>query len=174
MSCWCQRSEEKGQTGSRWSRSNSNSNKHSLPPKFSTWRTSLNAQHIKPWSRWATTEDDQLVWGTLHQNWTIEDWKSAASISGRVRICPKQYKSMEPSRFLSTVQAADGGVEDHLNTEANLTIAADLYDHSVPSSDGYFHQGMFSHLPLTFPDHQLSNHSLVTVMLPYNRPSRAN
>ncbi len=55
-----------------------------------------------------------------HQNWTIEDWKNVAwsneswfmlrHSDGRVRICHKEYESMDPSWLVSTVQAGGGGV----------------------------------------------------------------
>ncbi len=54
------------------------------------------------------------------QNWTIEDWKNVAwsdesrfllqHSDGRVRICRKEYESMDPSCLVSTVQADGGGV----------------------------------------------------------------
>ncbi len=54
------------------------------------------------------------------QNWTIEDWKNVAwsdesrfllwHSDGRVRICHIEHESMDPSCFVSTVQAGGCGV----------------------------------------------------------------
>ncbi len=87
-----------------------------------------------------------------HQSWTIEDCKNVAwsdesqfllrHSDGRVRIWRKAHESMDPSCFVSTVQAGGGDVmvwgifswhtfgplvpiEHRLNTTAYLSIVAD-------------------------------------------------
>ncbi len=96
--------------------------------------SSLNAQHVKPWSRWATAAEDhtgccscQLRTGhrgynshRIHQNWTIqhckniawsdESWFLLRHSDVRVRIWRKEHESMDPSCLVSTVQAGGGGV----------------------------------------------------------------
>ncbi len=94
----------------------------------------------------------RLQFTQVHQNWTIEDWKNVAwsdesrfllrHSDGRVRIWCKEHESMDPSCFVSTVQAAGGGVmvwgifswhtlgplvpiEHRLNTTAYLSIVYD-------------------------------------------------
>ncbi len=94
---------------------------------------SLNAQHIEPWSKWATAAEDhtgyrscQLRTGNgghhSHRLTKIgqEDWKNVAwsdesmfllrHSDGRVRIWHKDHESMDPSNLVSTVQAGGGGV----------------------------------------------------------------
>ncbi len=106
-----------------------------------------------------------------HPNWTIEDWKKVAwsdeswfllrHSDGRVRIWCKEHERMDPSGFVSTVQAGGGGVmvwgifswhtlgplvpiEHSLNATAYLSIVADhvhpFMTTVYPSSDGYFQQ----------------------------------
>ncbi len=77
----------------------------------------VNAQHVEPWSRWATAAEDhtgcrscqlrRLQFTQAHQNWKIEDWKNFACSDesrfllrhsdGRVRIWRKEHESMDPS-----------------------------------------------------------------------------
>ncbi len=91
-----------------------------------------------------------------HQNWTIEDWKNVVwsdesrfllqHSDGRVRICCKEYESMDPSCLVLTVQTGGGGVmvwgiyswhtlgplvpiEHRLNATAYLSIVADHVHH---------------------------------------------
>ncbi len=114
----------------------------------------------------------RLKFAQAHQNWTKEDWKNFAwsdesrfllrHSDGRVRIWCKEHESMDPSCFVSTVQAGGGGVmlwgifvwhtlgplvpiEHRLNTTtAYLSIVADhvhpFMTTVYPSSDGYFQQ----------------------------------
>ncbi len=108
---------------------------------------------------------------TSSPNWTIEDWKNVTwsdesrfllrHSDVRVRIWRKEHKSMDPSCFVSTVQAGGGGVtvrgifywhtlgplapiEDRLKAIAYLSIVADhvhpFMTTVYPSSDGYFQQ----------------------------------
>ncbi len=60
MPCWCQRSEENGQ---RWYKGNSNS----LVTTKICRTPSLNAQHVEPWSRWATAAEDHTGCRSCHQ-----------------------------------------------------------------------------------------------------------
>ncbi len=60
----------------------------------------------------------RLQFAQAHQNWTIEESKNVAwsdesrfllqHSDGRVRILCKEHESMDPSCFVSTVQAGDG------------------------------------------------------------------
>ncbi len=62
----------------------------------------------------------RLQFAQAHQNWTIEDWKNVAWSDesrfllqhsySRVRIWRKEHESMDPSCFVSMVQAGGGGV----------------------------------------------------------------
>ncbi len=66
----------------------------------------------------AKNRKPRLQFTQAHQNWTIEDWKNVAGSDesrfllrhsdGRVRIWRKEHESMDPSCFVSTVQAGDG------------------------------------------------------------------
>ncbi len=66
----------------------------------------------------AKNRKPRLQFTQAHQNWTIEDWKNVAGSNesrfllrhsdGRVRIWRKEHESMDPSCFVSTVQAGDG------------------------------------------------------------------
>ncbi len=89
----------------------------------------------------------RLQFTLAHQKWTIEDWKNVwwfllRHSGGRVRIWRKEQESMDPSCFVSTVQAGGGGVmvwgifswqtlvplvliEHPLDTTAYLSIVAD-------------------------------------------------
>ncbi len=61
----------------------------------------------------------RLQFAQVHQNWTIEDWKTVAwsdesrfllrHSDGRVRIWHKEHESMDPFCLVSTVQAGGGG-----------------------------------------------------------------
>ncbi len=95
---------------------------------------SLNAQHVKPWSRWATALQDytgcrscQLRTGNGGYNshritkkldnrklenfaWSDESQFLLQHSDGRFRICRKEHESMDPSCLVSMVQAGGGGV----------------------------------------------------------------
>ncbi len=68
----------------------------------------------------AKNRKQRLQFTQTHQNWTIEDWKNVAwsdesllllrHSDGRIRIWPKEHKSMDPACLVSTVQASGGGV----------------------------------------------------------------
>ncbi len=109
---------------------------------------SLNAQHIEPWSRWATAAEDHTGCRSCQRH-----------SDGRVRIWHKERESMDPSCLVSMVKAGGGCVmvwrifslytlgplfpiEYCLNATSYLSIVA---DHVHPfmatmytSSDGYF------------------------------------
>ncbi len=112
----------------------------------------------------------RLQFEQAHQ-WTTEDWKNVVwsdesrfllqHSDGRVRICRKEYESMDPACLVLTVQTGGGGVmvwgifswhtlgpllpvEHRLNATAYLSIVADhvhpFMTTVYPSSDGYFQQ----------------------------------
>lgn len=83
------RGQKNGQTGSSWWKGNSYSNNQLLKPMYA--EEHLNAQHIKSWSRWASSWRPHRVpllsaknrklglqWAQVHQIWTIEDSKNVA------------------------------------------------------------------------------------------------
>ncbi len=93
--------------------------------------TSLNAQHVEPWSRWTTAAEDHTGCRScqlrtahggynLHRLTKIGDWKKVAwsdvsrfllrHSDSRVRILHEEHESMDPSCLVSTVQAGSGGV----------------------------------------------------------------
>ncbi len=85
MHCWCQRSEENGQTYSSWYKGNSNSNNHSLQPRFraslKTIRRTVKQMgyrnrrpHLVPLLS-AKNRKLRLQYTKVCQNWAIEDWK---------------------------------------------------------------------------------------------------
>ncbi len=105
----------------------------------------------------------RIQFAQAHQNWTIEDKKNVAwsdesrfllrHSDGRVRIWLKEHESMDPSCFVSTVQAGGGGVmvwgifswhtlgplvpiEHRLNATAYLSIVA---DHVLPFMTTVYH-----------------------------------
>ncbi len=110
----------------------------------------------------------RIQFAQVHQNWTIEDCKNVAwsdesrfllHSDSRVRIWCKEHESMDPSCFVSMVQA--GGVivwgifswhtlgplehrwalfKSHSIPEYCCWPCTSLYDYSVPSSDDYIQQ----------------------------------
>ncbi len=108
MSCWCQRRmgrlvrDDRKVTVTQIT-TRYNQGMQNIP--------SLNTQHVEPWSRWATAAEDHTGCScqlrSVHQNWTIEDWKNVAwsdesrfllrHSDGRVRICRKEHEGMDPS-----------------------------------------------------------------------------
>ncbi len=82
-----------------------------------------------------------------HQNWTIEDWKNVAwsdesrfHSDDRVRIWRKEHESMDPSCFISTVQAAG----DEGDIFLALYIYIYIYIYTV-----YIHSGVKKCWPLS-------------------------
>jgi len=65
-----------------------------------------------------TNRKKRLKFERAHQYWTVEDWKNVAwsdeswflmrHSDGRVRIWRKQNENMDPSCFVTTVQAGGG------------------------------------------------------------------
>ncbi len=113
-------------------KSNSNSNNHSLQPRYAntisertTPRTlkqmgySSRRPHRVPLLS-AKNRKRRLQFAQAHQNWTIEDWKNVVwsdeflfllrHSDGRVRIWHKEHERMDPSCLVSTVQTGGGGV----------------------------------------------------------------
>ncbi len=88
----------------------------------------LNAQHVEPWSRWATAAEDhtgcrccqlrtgnRLQFAQVHQNWKNVAWSDESRFllrhsDGRVRILCKEHESMDPSCLVSTIQAGGGSL----------------------------------------------------------------
>ncbi len=116
LPCWCQRPEENGY---RWWKGNSNSNNHSLQPRYAeciSERTTLRTlnqmgynsrrPHRVPLLS-AKNSTRRIQFTQAHQNWTIEDWKTFAwsdesrfllrHSDVRVRIWCKEHESMDPS-----------------------------------------------------------------------------
>ncbi len=85
----------------------------------------------------------RLQFTQAHQHWTIKDWKNVAwsdeswsmlrHSDGRVRIWHKEHESMDPSCFVSTVQAG-GGVGDIFLAHFGplSTNWASFKHHSIP------------------------------------------
>ncbi len=121
--------------------------------------------------RSAKNSTRRLQFAQAHQNWTIEESKNVAwsdesrfllwHSDGRVRILCKEHESMDPSCFVSTVQAHGGGVmvcgdiflahfeplstnwasfKRHSLPEYSFWPCPSLYDYSVPIFWCYFQQ----------------------------------
>lgn len=114
--CWQDRSEESSQAGSSrqkspynlllprwwaeyhlWMHNTSNLEVNGLQQQEAMLVPLLSAKNINP----------GLQWAQIRQNWTVEDvWITAEATDGRVRIWHQRCKSMDPTCFMSTVQAA--------------------------------------------------------------------
>ncbi len=123
MPCWCQR---------RMGRLVRDDRKATVTQKTTRYNqgmqnTSLNTQHLKPWSRWSTAAEDhtgcrscQLRTGNggynSHRLTKIVSRNREESrfllqhSDGRVRIWRKEHESMDPSCLVSTDQAGGGVV----------------------------------------------------------------
>ncbi len=111
-------------------RGNSNSNNHSLQPRYAEYHlwthNTLNPEadglqqqktHWVPLLS-AKNRKRRLQFAQAHQNWIIEDWKNVAwsdeprfllsHSDGRGRIWCKEYEGMDPSCLVSMVQAGGG------------------------------------------------------------------
>ncbi len=132
---------------------NSNSNNHSLQPRYADyhlWTHKISNPEADGLQQQKTTR--RLQFTQAHQNWTVEDrkniswsdesWFLLRHSDGRVRIWCKEHESMDPSCLVSMVQAGGGGVmvwgifswhtlgplvpiEHCLNATAYLSIVAD-------------------------------------------------
>ncbi len=130
MPCWCQRSEGNGrlvkddrkatvtQITTRYNQGMQNT--------ISECTTSRTLKQMGYSSRRphrvlllsAKNRIRRLQFTQAHQHWTIEDWKNVAwsdesgfmlrHLDGRVRIWCKEHENMDPSCFVSMVQAAGG------------------------------------------------------------------
>ena len=87
MPCWCQRSQENGQT-----EGNSNSKNNSLQPSYAEY-------HL-----WMYNIRQQKIGKTLPSLTTLDFIQMVA------RIWCKQHKRMDPSCLISTVQTSSSGV----------------------------------------------------------------
>ncbi len=121
--------------------------------------------------RSAKNNTRRLQFAQAHQNWTIEESKNVAwsdesrfllrHSDGRVKIWHKEHESMDPSCFVSMVQARGGGVmvcgdiflahfeplstnwasfKRHSLPEYSFWPCPSLYDYSVPIFWCYFQQ----------------------------------
>ncbi len=133
MPCWCQRSEENGQTGyrddrkaivtqitTRYNQSMQNTiSERTIRRTLKQMGYSSRRPHRVPLLS-DKNRKRRLQFTQAHQNWTIKDWKNVAwsdesrfllqHSDGRVRICRKEHESMDPSCLVSMVQAGGGGV----------------------------------------------------------------
>ncbi len=131
MPCWCQRSEENGQTvrddrkttviqiTTRYNQDTQNTiSEHTTHQTLKQMDSSSRRPHRVPLLS-AKNSTRRLQFTQDHQNWTIEDCKNVAwsdyslfllQHSDGVRIWCKEHESMDPSCLVSMVQAAGGGV----------------------------------------------------------------
>jgi len=132
MPCWCQRSEEIGQTvrddrkatvtqiTTRYKQGMQNTiSEYITRQTLKQMGYSSRRPHRVPLLS-AMNRTQRLQFTQDHQNWTIEDWKNVVwsdefrfllqHSDGRVRIWRKEHESMDPSCLGSTVQAGGGGV----------------------------------------------------------------
>ncbi len=169
MPCWCQRSEENGQTvrddrkttvtqiTTRYNQDLQNTiSEHTTHRTLKQMDSSSRRPHRVPLLS-AKNRTRRLQFTQTHQNWTIDESRFLLQHSDGVRIWCKERESMDPSSLVSTVQAAGGGVmvwgifswhtldplapiEHRLNATVFLSIVA---DHVHPFMTTVYHLLMY-------------------------------